>query len=42
MKLHYVVLGFVLYVTQGIYHQKVKSIKICDGWKIIRPSHTTI
>lgn len=40
MKLLHAVLCFVLYVTQGVYLQKVKSIKICDGWRIIRPSHT--
>lgn len=42
MKLHYVVLCFVLYVTQDIYLQKFRSIKIYDRWRIIRPSHTTI
>lgn len=43
MKLHYIVLCFVLYMWHKfIYLQKVKSIKVWDAWRIIRPSHTII
>lgn len=38
----YCVMLCAIHVTQDIYLQKVKSIKIWDAWRIIRPSHTPI
>lgn len=43
MKLHYVVLCSVWYVTQGIYVYNIELIKsMWDSWKIIRASDSTI